>query len=191
MAAVFVPPSPQPSMNMAARRPLANVPNATNSPHRSGLLPAKRVRSNQLEVPYGQPPPKKQVMESEEQESRSPARSRSTVVNGTDSKLFTRRSHNGNPSAFEKKLVAAREKERPSLVKGVKGEKQSADTLDSIRQWQKHYRKAFPTFVFYFDSLPEDVRRKCSRQVANLGAVSTKDATARFSGVSWRCAVRE
>lgn len=173
MAAVFVPPSPQTSMNMAARRPLANVPNATNSPHRSALLPAKRARSNQFEIPHGQPPPKKQVMEQEEQETRSPSRSRSTVINGSaESKLFTRRSNHGNPSAFEKKLVAAREKDRTSQVKVTKGEKQSTDTLDTIRQWQKHYRKAFPQFVFYFDSIPEDVRRKFSRQVVALGAVS-------------------
>jgi hypothetical protein len=44
--------------------------------------------------------------------------------------------------------------------------------MDSIRQWQRHYRKAFPQFVFYFDSIPEDMRRKCSRQVMALGAVS-------------------
>ncbi|KAJ5720431.1 uncharacterized protein N7483_008365 [Penicillium malachiteum] len=170
MAAVLIPPSPQTSLNMSSRRPLANVPNATNSPHRTVTLPAKRVRSTQLEIPYGQPPPKKQVMEAAEQESRSPTRSRSTVQQSNESKLFARRSNNANPSAFEKKLVAARDKERQSLAKGTKGEKPSADTLDTIRQWQRHYRKAFPSFVFYFDSIPEDVRRKFSRQVIALGA---------------------
>ncbi|KAJ5759474.1 hypothetical protein N7520_006630 [Penicillium odoratum] len=167
MAAVFVPPSPKTSMNMSTRRPLANVPNATNSPHRTGLVPAKRVRSNQLEISYGQPPPKKQVMEAAEQ-------NRSSVVQGADSKLFARRPNNANPSAFEKKLVAARDKERQPQVKAVKGEKPSADTLDTIRQWQRHYRKAFPQFVFYFDSVPEDARRKFSRQVAALGAREEK-----------------
>ena len=173
MAAVFVPPSPQTSMNMSTRRPLANVPNATNSPHRTGLVPAKRVRSNQMEIPYGQPPPKKQVMDLAEQDVRSPTRSKSTVYHGTESKLFTRRSNNANPSAFEKKLFAAREKERQPHLKGTKSEKPSTDTLDTIRQWQRHYRKAFPQFVFYFDSIPEDVRRKFSRQVVALGAVSS------------------
>ena len=173
MAAVFVPPSPRTSLNMSTRRPLANVPNATNSPHRAGLVPAKRVRSNQLEIPYGQPPPKKQVMDSVEQDTRSPTRSRSTQFQGTDSKLFARRSNNANPSPFERKLVAARDKERQApQMKTTKGEKPSADTLDTIRQWQRHYRKAFPQFVFYFDSIPEDVRRKFSRQVIALGAVS-------------------
>lgn len=172
MAAVFVPPSPQTSLNMSARRPLANVPNATNSPHRAGLIPAKRTRSNQMEIPYGQPPPKKQVMDVAEQNTRSPTRSKSTAYQGTESKLFARRSNNANPSAFEKKLFAAREKERQPQLKAAKGEKPSTDTMDTIRQWQRHYRKAFPQFVFYFDSTPEDVRRKISRQVVALGAVS-------------------
>lgn len=172
MAAVFVPPSPQTSLNMSTRRPLANVPNATNSPHRTGLLPAKRARSTQIEIPYGQPPPKKQVMDVAEQETRSPSRSRSTLQQSTESRLFARRSNNANPSAFEKKLVAARDRERQPVVKGTKGERPSADTLDNIRQWQRHYRKAFPQFVFYFDSIPEDVRQKFSRQVVALGAVS-------------------
>lgn len=168
MAAVFVPPSPQTSLNMSTRRPLANLPNATNSPRRAGLVPAKRARSGQIEIPYGQPPPKKQIMDMVEQDSRSPTRSRSTA----ESKLFTRRSNNAVPSAFEKKLVAAREKERQSQAKATKSEKQSTETLDNIRVWQRHYRKAFPQFVFYFDSIPEDVRHKFSRQVVALGAVS-------------------
>lgn len=168
MATLFVPPSPRNSMTMATRRPLANVPNATNSPHRTGVLPAKRARSAQIEIPYGQPPPKKQVMEKIGNESR-PITCQTT---NTDSKLFTRRSNNTNPSAFEKKLVAARDKERQSAAKQSRTEKAPADTMDSIRQWQRHYRKAFPQFVFYFDSIPEDLRRRCSRQVIALGAVS-------------------
>jgi regulatory subunit for Cdc7p protein kinase len=171
MATVFVPPSPRNSMNMATRRPLANVPNATNSPHTTGILPAKRSRSTQMEIPYGQPPPKKQVMENIEYESRTAT----CQTTNTDSKLFTRRSNNANPSAFEKKLVAAREKERQPVVKQVKAEKATEHTRESIRQWQKHYRKAFPQFVFYFDSVPEDLRRRCSRQVNALGAVSYED----------------
>lgn len=165
MATVFVPPSPQPSLTMATRRPLANVPNATNSPHRTGLLPAKRSRSTQMEIPYGQPPPKKQVMDEVDQEAGKSVVS--TTGQNTDSKLFARRSNNATPSAFEKKLVAAREKERQPAAKPIK-----VENLDSIRQWQRHYRKAFPSFVFYFDSMPEEMRRKCSRQVIALGAVS-------------------
>ena len=174
MAAVFVPPSPQ-TQNMSTRRPpLANVPNATNSPARSGVLPTKRSRtaSTQLDIPYGQPPPKKQVVDGVEQDARSPTRTKSTANQPGDSKLFSRRANNGQPSAFERKLHAAREKDRQTVAKPVRNEKPSAETLDTIRQWQRHYRKVFPTFVFYFDSIPEDARSKCSRQVNALGAVS-------------------
>ncbi|KAG2001340.1 hypothetical protein GB937_010237 [Aspergillus fischeri] len=158
---------------MSTRRPLANVPNATNSPHRAGLVPAKRPRTTNppIDIPYGQPPPKKQVIDGVDQESRSPARVKSST---TDSKLFTRRSTNAQPSAFEKKLVAARDKERQALLKGTKQERPSAESVDSIRQWQRHYRKAFPHFVFYFDAISEDVRAKCSRQVIALGASEEK-----------------
>ncbi|KAF7718279.1 Uncharacterized protein PECH_002100 [Penicillium ucsense] len=168
MAAVFVPPSPRTSMNMSTRRPLANVPNATNSPHRTGLVPAKRARSGQVDIPFGQPPPKKHVMDAVEQD-----RNRLIVPQGPESKLFARRSNNANPSAFEKKLVAAREKERVTQPK-TKNDRPAADTIDTIRQWQRHYRKAFPQFVFYFDSIPEDVRCKFSRQVVALGACEEK-----------------
>lgn len=117
-----------------------------------------------MEMPYGQPPPKKQVMDGMDYET---GRSVISTTQNTDSKLFARRSNNATPSAFEKKLVAAREKERQPAAKPVK-----VENMDSIRQWQRHYRKAFPSFVFYFDSMPEEMRRKCSRQVIALGAVS-------------------
>ncbi|PLN75859.1 G1/S regulator NimO [Aspergillus taichungensis] len=166
MAAASVHPSPQTSLNMSTRRPLANVPNATNSPHRLGLVPAKRPRTNtQIDIPYGQPPPKKQIADAAEED-------RSRV--STDSRLFSRRPNNGQPSAFERKLVAVRDKERQAQTRGARHDKPSAETIDSIRQWQRHYRKAFPQFVFYFDSVSEDVRSKCSRQVTALGAREEK-----------------
>lgn len=175
MAAVFIPPSPQTSLAMSTRRaPLANVPNAANSPHRTGIATMKRSRTagSIIDIPYSQPPSKKQHVDRDEPESRSPTRPKTTIYPGVESKFFTKRANNAQPSAFEKKLVAARDKERLSLSKGVRYEKTSAETLDNIRQWQRHYRKAFPQFVFYFDSIPEDVRNKCSRQVTALGAVS-------------------
>lgn len=66
--------------------------------------------------------------------------------------------------------MAVRDKERQ--LRTTRPEKTPAETLDTIRQWQRHYRRAFPQFVFYFDSIPEDSRSKCSRQVLALGAVS-------------------
>lgn len=172
MAAVFIPPSRETSLNMSTRRPLANVPNATNSPHRAGPVPAKRPRSTNapIDIPYGQPPPKKQVVEGTETDAQSTSQTKVSTVQGTDSKLFTRRSNNTQPSAFEKKLVAARDKDRQPQSKSTRQEKPPAENI-SIRQWQRHYRKAFPHFVFYFDAIPIEARSKCSRQVIALGAV--------------------
>lgn len=175
MAAVFVPPSPQTSFAMSTRRPpLASVPNATNSPHRGSNTAAKRPRTgSQLDLAYGQPPPKKQLVDRDEAASRSPTKSRTTISYQTiKGKVFSRRTTNNQPTAFEKKLVAARDKDRQTQSKGSRYEKASAETLDTIRQWQKHYRKAFPGFVFYFDSIPADVRSRCIREVLALGAVS-------------------
>ncbi|RDW81437.1 protein serine/threonine kinase activating protein nimO [Aspergillus mulundensis] len=159
---------------MSTRRPLANVPNATNSPHRVGLVPAKRPRTTnaQVDIPYGQPPPKKQVVDVSGAENQVTGPTKFSTLQGTDSKLFTRKTNNAQPSAFEKKLVAARDKERQPQ-KATKQEKPSAENI-SIRQWQRHYRKAFPHFVFYFDAVPIDVRGKCSRQVIALGAREEK-----------------
>jgi hypothetical protein len=46
--------------------------------------------------------------------------------------------------------------------------------LESVRQWQRHYRKVFPQFVFYFESVSNDLRDTFARQVRCLGAVSCR-----------------
>ena len=76
---------------------------------------------------------------------------------------------------FEKKLMAVREQKDSGAAQASRNsryDKASAEKLDNIRQWQRHYRKAFPSFVFYFDSLPADVRNRSLREVLALGAVS-------------------
>jgi len=44
-------------------------------------------------------------------------------------------------------------------------------TEESVREWQRYYRKAFQSIVFYFDSLPVDVNKRFSEQVLSLGSV--------------------
>jgi regulatory subunit for Cdc7p protein kinase len=173
MAAVFIPPSPQTNFQMATRRPpLANVPNATNSPHNNGFIPSKRPRTqgSQFELAHCQPPAKKQLRDEENASVRSP--SRKTIPHGGEGKVFTRKNVNAPPTAFERKLVAARDRDRQSQPRASRSEKQSANTRDNILQWQRHYRKAFPQFVFYFEGMTSEVHNKCSRQVHALGAVS-------------------
>ena len=76
---------------------------------------------------------------------------------------------NAEANSFQRRLVAARERGAP--VKVAKSELQQQKESDNIRQWQKHYRKMFPTFSFYFESIPEDLRARFTRQVTALGAV--------------------
>ncbi|EDN10028.1 predicted protein [Histoplasma mississippiense (nom. inval.)] len=176
MATVFIPPSPQPSIAMSNRRtPLDNVPNGTNSPHRGTITSVKRTLPGncQTDVCFMQPPPKKQMLEKNgaDLNNKSP---RKLAVASREGKVFTRKNTISQPSAFERKLVAARDRDRANNSRGAKYERAGGETLDSIRQWQKHYRKAFPQFVFYFESIPEDVRNKCSRQIMALGATEEK-----------------
>ena len=94
---------------------------------------------------------------------------RRTNVQSVEGKVFEAGPTNAEVNSFQRRLVAAREKGAP--VKAAKSEVQQQKEADNIRQWQKHYRKIFPTFSFYFESIPEDMRTRFTRQVAALGAV--------------------
>lgn len=88
----------------------------------------------------------------------------------SEDRVFSKRPTNSHPNAFERKLLAA--KERQDIAKPEGQEKAVTASLDGIRQWQKHYRKVFPDFVIYFESVPDDVRVKYAKLVRILGAVS-------------------
>ncbi|KAF2277144.1 uncharacterized protein EI97DRAFT_375673 [Westerdykella ornata] len=139
------------------RVPLATLQNAANSPLRAPAAGTKRQRSHaseQRDLPYGQPPPKKQVVEVDDAEARRyglPRRSGAT------------------PTTLQKKLEAARDTKALS-----KHTRTLSENLETIRQWQRHYRKMFPSFVFYFESIPDEVKGKVLRQVLALGAREVK-----------------
>jgi regulatory subunit for Cdc7p protein kinase len=174
MAAVSISPLHTNLSTMSTRRaPLLNNPNAVNSPYRpSAAAPSKQKRSYaniQREDAYGQPPPAKKQMVEHRQALRTPPHHQSTQVQA-EGRVFTRKSTT-QQSAFERKcVVAAKEKSAQQAV--VKADKLSEENLETIRQWQKHYRKIFPTCVFYFESVPEETRLKLSKQVISLGSVS-------------------
>jgi regulatory subunit for Cdc7p protein kinase len=93
-----------------------------------------------------------------------------------EGRVFTRRSLNP-PTAFEQKLhVAAAEaaREREKQLRSVKSNRLERGNAESMKVWREHYRQAFPTYVFYFDSVPEDIRTKAAKQLARFGAVSLK-----------------
>lgn len=146
---------------MSTRRvPLASLQNATNSPFRAAPAAAggKRQRSHaseQRDLNYGQPPPKKQIIEVDDAEARRHG--------------LVRRS-GAQPTALTRKLEAARENKAPPAKHADKTQRASND-LDTIRQWQRHYRKLFPQFVFYFDSVSEPQKDKLMSRAQILGSV--------------------
>lgn len=195
MAAVSIPPSPHSFSIMATRRaPLSSIPNAVNSPCRGAVLAStavsKRSRSHstvqqQHDVPYGEPPPaKKQMLNKDYPQPRTPSRPR--PIQPAEAHGFPRRTSNTQITTLERKLMAAREKKHQATMeeRAIKvemdqtafraqmEEKAINESIENVRQWQKHYRKVFPTFVFYFESIPEEARVRCSKQVTSLGAVS-------------------
>jgi regulatory subunit for Cdc7p protein kinase len=155
---------------MAGRRvPLGNLPNATNSPFRGAAAAAaaaaaapgtKRARqAGDRDLSYAQPPPaKKQIVEADDQDARRHAQLRKAGYNP--------------PTGLRSKLEAAQREVRSNSRPSEKASKPSTDNLENIRQWQQHYKKVFPQIVFYYESIPEDVRQKISRQVQALGSVS-------------------
>jgi len=158
---------------MSGRRvPLTSNPNAANSPYRAVAAAASKQKRSyatiQREEPYGQPPPAKKQMLETHQAMRTPPRQQNTQYSA-EGRVFTRKSNAPQPSAFERKCVAVREKPQQTVTKA---DKANEDNLEKIRVWQKHYGKIFPTFVIYFESVPEEIRIKYTKQVIALGAVS-------------------
>jgi len=174
MAAVSLSQAPHKLGGMSNRRvPLGNVPNAVNSPFRAVAAAASKRSREQLEAQEDlsydvQPRAKRQALEGGRPSQRTPPRKQ--ALQSLEGRVFNRRPTNAQPTAFERKLLAAREDKSKQRVD--RQDKASKEQRGDIRQWQKHYKKLFPSFVFYFESVPEDVRVYCSKHVRSLGAVS-------------------
>jgi regulatory subunit for Cdc7p protein kinase len=154
-----------------SRAPLASIPNATNSPHRALAHSTKRPRAQaNISQQENEPPQKRQMVE-RDTPSAHPATPRRKIPPSTaEGRVFEKGTAKGQPTAFQRKLVAARDRTTTlKVTKGVEGP--TAQNLETIRQWQKHYRKVFPEYTFYFESIPEDIKGRFSRQIASLGAV--------------------
>jgi regulatory subunit for Cdc7p protein kinase len=188
-AAVFIPPSPHDPlarMSTATRRaPLASIPNATNSPHRllttSG---SKRSRAQaNVSLQENEPPYKRQALEKTATE-RGPCPSTPTRqmphIPG-EGRVFERGHGTSGSTAFQRKLVAARDKNSGLKVTKPIDPQPPPPNDDNIRQWQKHYRKIFPTFHFYFDGVPDDVKARFVRRIVSLGAVCHQPICSRLN----------
>lgn len=118
----------------------------------AALNGAKKVRSHAellREEPYGQPPPAKRQMI--ERGVASPSRtkpSRTIVHRGTTTRAAVTTSQKTSQGAVEK-----------------------ASQLE-LAEWRATYSARFPTWVFYFESVPDEQRSRLAKRVNNLGAVS-------------------
>lgn len=155
------------------RIPLASNPNAANSPYRP--LTAAAAKRSRYEVEKQddlihdqQPPSKRQAVDVVQTRLRTPTRR--PPLQHPEGRVFNKKAANSQPTSFERKLYAV--KERQTQQRAERQEKSTAESLNGIKQWQRHYRRVFPEFVFYFESVPADVQAKCSKQIRALGAVS-------------------
>ncbi|KAK2613069.1 Cdc7p-Dbf4p kinase complex regulatory subunit [Conoideocrella luteorostrata] len=145
---------------MSSRRvPLSSNPNVVNSPLRghstlNAYAKQKRSYANvQREEAYGQPPPvKKQALENGSQRAvRSPSKTSRTQV-------LVQRS-------------AARPTLKDRATKSTQNAPRTVQDVDTEKEvWKKHHRAKFPKMVFYFESIPDDIRAKLAKRVTYLGA---------------------
>lgn len=173
--------------NMSSKRvPLGNVPNAANSPFRSVAAAISKRSRDQVEAQEDllydiQPRAKRQVLE--DGRTNLWTSPRKQTLQSAEARIFNKRPVNAQPTLFEKKLLASAKENKLSQRIEQKIEqkvqqrverqgKASHEALEDIRQWQRHYKRSFPNFVFYFESLPEEIRVKCSKWIRSLGAVS-------------------
>lgn len=180
MAAVAVSPAQYQLGIMSTRRaPLSSVPNAVNSPYRvTAAAAAKRTRRqlDQEDVLYDQQPPaKKPAIPNGRLVPRTPPQKQ--TLQQAEARVFGKRVGNAQPTAFERRLLEAKEKQQlesqeRGLEQRVERSRNANETFEGIRQWQKHYRKAFPNFVFYFESIPDEAKARHVKFIRAFGAVS-------------------
>ena len=159
------------------------MPNAINSPFRNvAATNGKRTRAQGTDAGQGQPAAKRQVIEilDDDEENVDPRGRKGVPVNTqkTLDEPFSK-PRGTQPTAFERRLTAVRDKKpAPPAQQAQPLERArrvaTGDNIESIRQWQRHYRRQFPSFVLYFDGVPEDVRSKTVRQIQSLGAREEK-----------------
>lgn len=106
---------------------------------------------------------------SRESNPSTPRRDQQSQPTMAEARVFERGGGgDGAVNAFQRKLVAVRDK---SAGLRVTKNLDNPSKEESIRTWQKHYRKLFPTFSFYFDGVSEEARSRFLRQITSLGAV--------------------
>ncbi|KAL8872141.1 MAG: hypothetical protein Q9174_002175 [Haloplaca sp. 1 TL-2023] len=167
------------------RAPLSSVPNAVNSPFRTqaGVAAgAKRTRRqvDQEDIPYDQEPPAKRPAAAITRPvPRTPPQKQS--LQQAEARVFGKRSGNAQPTAFEQRLLRARQQSQTQtetqgrgLEQRVERSRNARDTFEGIRKWQEHYRSMFPTFVFYFEGISDEKKALHVRFIRAFGATEVK-----------------
>ncbi|KAL9604696.1 MAG: hypothetical protein Q9219_000416 [cf. Caloplaca sp. 3 TL-2023] len=161
------------------RAPLASVPNAVNSPYRVPAATTKRPREeiDQEDLGYEQEPLAKRTATTN---GRLLPRTlpQKQSLQQAEARVFGKRPGNVPPTAFELRLLEAKQRkalevqEREQEHRAGRSSRAVTETFEGIRQWQKHYRRVFPTFVFYFESVSDEARARHAKFIRAFGAVS-------------------
>jgi regulatory subunit for Cdc7p protein kinase len=88
-----------------------------------------------------------------------------------EGRVFERSQGEDRSTAFQRKLVAARDRDRTANLRATKNV-DAPSKEDTVKQWQRQYRKLFPTFRFYFDGFSDEAKSRFLRQITALGGVS-------------------
>ncbi len=171
MAAVSLSPAQHKLGSMASRRvPLGDVPNGANSPFRTATKRSRDQVDAQGEFPWDlQPSAKRQAYELERPPPRVSPRKHG--LPSAEGRVFNIKRPSGTPpTPFERQLLALKDDKPRQRVE--RQEKSTQQAVKGIKQWQEHYKRAFPSFVFYFENIGEETRIKCAKYARSLGAVS-------------------
>ena len=152
---------------MASRRvPLSNLPNGGNSPLRGPSATGKRPRPNAvLEDSSQQAPPKKK--HAYDQDPPIPRTPRKPV-----SAIAGRRAED---RAVDRQQITSKPRERRNDISRQEKTELGTRSQEEVQAWKRHYRKAFPGYVFYFENVPRDAKQACVREANGLGAVSWRE----------------
>lgn len=168
--AILSPSADSPFMASRQRLPLSNAPNLANSPYRA--TNGKRLRSqavDERENADAYPPKKRLAVESGVKSLR---RHDLAAVDDAAGNVFTGKPERHIPNSFNRRLNSVREAGKTqAAAAGDKTTDKHLQSEEQLRVWRRHYRKIFPSFVFFFESLPQDVSVRAARQIARLGAV--------------------
>ena len=74
----------------------------------------------------------------------------------------------------QRRAAASQYPRRVEVARPVRSRPMQEQTAEAVKQWQKHYRRAFPAMVFYFESVSRDQMSRLSGQVRSLGAVRSE-----------------